>query len=252
MSLCQTGEAMITFTNHKRRQSPWIAITLLSILAWSLPTLAQAVTWQDLPFPQDSSWPGSQGSPATTNGNQVTLQGQPVRSTQSFTWGSTFTFKTVLDSRPGSSSDDGSFEFNMIPLGQATNVGLTSYTGLFMQWWNFQPDALGFYQSGSQSGSFVTFGIVAQKTNQVTIAVSGTGLLTWTIDGQTYSNGPQTVPFSQFQLQVTGWQPTDTYHMIDFAAVPEPGTLTLAGPGLAVLLAAARRCKSSGRPQLRF
>jgi len=30
--------------------------------------------------------------------------------------------------------------------------------------------------------------------------------------------------------------------MIDFVAVPEPGTLTLAGLGLAVLLAAARRC----------
>jgi PEP-CTERM motif len=236
---------MITFTNHKCRRSLWIVITLLSVLTGSLATLAQPVTWQDLPFPQDSTWPGSQGSPATTNGHEVVLNGQPVRSTQVFTWGSTFTFKTLLDSRPGSSTDDGSFQFNMIPLGQATNLDLTSYTGLFMAWWNFQPDALAIYQSGTQSGSFIPFGIVAQKTNQVTIAVSGTGLLTWTIDGQTYSNGTVTLPFSQFQVQVEGWQPTDTYHMIDFAAVPEPGTLTLAGLGLAVLLAAARRCKSS-------
>ena len=238
---------MITFTNHKRRQSLGIAIALLSLLlAWSLPTRGQSTSWQDLPFPQDSTWPGSQGSPATTNGNQVTLQGQPVRSTQVFTWGSTFTFKTVLDSRPGNSTDDGSFQFNMIPLRQATNLDLTSYTGLFMAWWNFQPDALAIYQSGTQSGSNIPFGIIAQKTNQVTIAVFQNGLLTWIIDGQTYSNGTVTMPYSQFQVQVTGWQPTDTYHMIGFAAVPEPGTLTLAGLGLAVLLAGVRRCKSSG------
>jgi hypothetical protein len=236
---------MNTFPSHKRTQSLWIAITLLSVLTGSLATRAQSVTWQDLPFPQDSNWPGSQGSPATTNGNEVVLQGQPVRSTQVFTRGSSFTFKTLLDLRPTGFGDDGSFQFNLIPVGEATNVGLTSYTGLYMAWWNFQPDALALYESGSQSGSFIPFGIVAQKTNQVTIAVSGTGLLTWTIDGHTYSSGTETVPFSQFQVQVEGWQPTDTYHMIDFAAVPEPGTLTLAGLGLAVLLAAARRCKSS-------
>ena len=236
---------MNTFMNHKRMQSLWIAITLLSMLAWSLPTRGQSTTWQDLPFPQDSNCPDSQGSPATTNGNEVVLHGQPVRSTQVFTWGSTFTFKTVLDLRPGSFTDDGSFQFNLIPLGQATNLDLTSYTALYMTWWNFQPDALTILQSGTQSGPLIPFGIVAQKTNQVTIAVSGTGLVTWIIDGQTYSSGTVTVPFSQFQVQVEGWQPTDTYHMIGFAAVPEPGTLTLAGLGLAVLLAAARRCKSS-------
>src|SRR5712671_2901783 len=128
------GEAMNTFPSHKGTQSLWIAITLLSVLTGSLTTRAQSVTWQDLPFPQDSSWPGSQGSPATTNGNDVVLHGQPVRSTQTFNWGSTFSFKTLLDVRPGSSTDDGSFQFNLIPVGEAPNVGLTSYTGLFMQW----------------------------------------------------------------------------------------------------------------------
>ena len=234
---------MTTFTNHKSTQSFWITTTLLSMLAGSL--TARAVTWQDLPFPQNSGWPGSQGSPATTNGNQVTLQGQPVRSTQTFTWGTTFTFKTVLDGRPNSPTDDGAFEFNMIPLGQATNLDLTSYTFLDMAWWNFQPDGGNIYQSGPQVGSTVPFGIVAHKTNQVTIAISGTGLLTWIIDGQTLSSGTVTMPYSQFQVQILGWQPTDTYHMIDFTAVPEPGTLTLAGLGLVVLIAAARRCKSS-------
>lgn len=234
---------MTTFTSHKHTQSFWTTITVLSILPGSL--TARAVTWQDLPFPQDSTWPGSQGSPATVSGNQVTLQGQPVRSVETFAWGTTFTFKTVLDSRPGSPTDDGSFQFNMIPLGQPTNLNLTSYTFLAMAWWNFQPDGLQIFQSGPQVGSTVPFPIVAQKTNQVTIAISGTGLVTCIIDGQTLTSGTVTMPYSQFQVQVEGWQPTDTYHMIDFAVVPEPGTLTLAGLGLVVLIGAARRFKLS-------
>src|SRR6266403_5105886 len=44
---------------------------------------AQSITWQFLPFPQNSDWPGPQGTQAVTNGTQVTLQGWPVVTAQS-------------------------------------------------------------------------------------------------------------------------------------------------------------------------
>jgi len=195
----------------------------LSVFGVALAGRAQSVTWQILPFPQNSDWPGPRGAPATTNGNVVTLQGQPVRSTQTFTPGTTFTFNVVLESRPTGPGDDGALWFFLIPTGLPTNLDLTSYLLLEMAFRNYEPDGLAISQSGTQIGSDIPFPIVAQVTNHVSISVSESGLLTWAINGQVYSSGTVSVAYSPFQVQMDGWQPTDVWQVSDFT-VGTPST----------------------------
>ena len=56
-------------------------LTVVSICCWTMSGVAQSITWEILPWPDNQSW-GSHGSPATTNGNVITLTGQDVLSVQ--------------------------------------------------------------------------------------------------------------------------------------------------------------------------
>ena len=77
------------------------------MFACQTPANAQSVTWQILPF-YKSDWPGSQGSPATTNGDVVSLHGQPVRTVQTFSGPLKISYDMQLNSRV---STDGNLQF---------------------------------------------------------------------------------------------------------------------------------------------
>jgi hypothetical protein len=92
---------------------------VLSICSWTTSVLAQTVTWEILPWPSNQNWPGPQGSPAVTNGNQIILTGQDVLSAQVFTAPLTISYDVLL---PVKSTTDGIIELFFVPTGEPTNL----------------------------------------------------------------------------------------------------------------------------------
>jgi hypothetical protein len=82
-----------------------------------------------------------------------------------------------------------------------------------------------------------------QTTYHNVIDVSATGELTWTINNLTNSiPSAVTVPFSQFQLEFEGWQPSGpTWTVSNFTVVPEPNAATLVALGVVSTLLFGRK-----------
>jgi hypothetical protein len=193
------------------------AFVLLSMCVWTMSAFSQSVTWQILPFPQDSNWGGSKGAPATTNGNVVTLRGQPVETLQVFTPPATFSFDVVLQTEDHNASD-GAFELYFIPTGLPTNLFPTPYLSPRITYQLNGSDSLAVEQGlpPVELVSGIPFTVTTGTTYHVTLVIAANGQLTWTINGQTYVSGTVSVPFNQFQVYVTGWQPTDVWLMSNF------------------------------------
>jgi hypothetical protein len=208
---------------------------------WSAPANAQSVTWQILPFPQ-INWGGSQGQPATTNGNLITLQGQPVRTVQSFSGPLRISYDVVLDAR---ATSDGALELFLIPPGTPTTQMLPSM-GIFMIFRNSGGDGLMIYTNsgGSLAPAMdeIPFSLNAQTLYHVTLDISANGSIRSVINNQTNTiPDTVTVPYPQYQLELQGWQPDDVWHISNVIAVPEPRAVTLVVFGLASILCLVRR-----------
>jgi hypothetical protein len=215
----------------------------LAVCAGAASTQALPITWQDAPWPVDQDWPGPQGSPAVTNGNQITLTGQDVLSVQSFSGPLTISYDLVL---PVKSTTDGIFETYFVPTGQnISNVP--------------NPDIV-LYMTESQGGAdslaaakdrFATvlwganpFAIATQTVYHVAINIAGNGQVAWSINGNDVGlSNSVVVPYSSFQIRLSSWQPTQEWDVTNFAVVPEPATVTLLGAGLVGLFAVVRRRK---------
>jgi hypothetical protein len=192
--------------------------------AWTLPVRAQ--TWQALPFPSDSSWPGPFGQPAVITNNEIILDGQPVRSVQTFSGPLTINFDVSLDAR---TTTDGALEMYFIPPGQSLSNSLTNATHFRIVYRNdptLGPDALYFEQIISATTATPLWGptpfpVATGTVYHVNMDVSPTGALRLNIDGKAFSlSNTVNVPFGQFQIQLEGWQPDDVWHVTDFTAVP--------------------------------
>jgi hypothetical protein len=185
---------------------------------------AQSITWQALPFPSDSNWPGPRGQLATITGDSVVLDGQPARSTQVYTAPATINCDTVWEA---GSTTDGGVQLYLIPTGVSTNVGSFPDSVFF---------ELGYDDNGQGTIDIVQrhgpspdtilwsadFPVVAGATNHVTLGVATNGQVSLSVNGQPYSL-PSTaaITFSQFQVEVWGWQPNDFWGVLN-ATVTTP------------------------------
>ncbi len=184
---------------------------------------AQSVTWQILPFPTNSNWPGPQGEPAVTNGNTVTLDGQPVRTVQTFTPPVTISYDMSLDAR---STSDGYLALYFMPPGQGTG-NPDPATVAFTIYRNDGQDALRIDQDAPSGNTTVwgevPFSVSAETNYHVVMTVSSGGQLTWSINGEAYSiTSNVTVPFNPFQLEVESWQPGDIWQVSNFTVTTAP------------------------------
>jgi hypothetical protein len=211
-------------------------------------SLVQAQTWQALPFPSDSDWPGPFGSPAVISPNKISMTGQPVRTLESYSGPLTITFDTFLQTNL---TANGSLNVLFGPSGTASNL-----TPLPSLW--FEMDL----PNGNGSGAFLqleewtsvhsrtsiwtsAFSFAVGATNHVSLTLSSGALTGFTVNNQSYTAPVSAVlPVSPFQIQMSSQQPTDPWTVLNFAVVPEPTTFTLAGVGLLGLLFVAKRPRS--------
>jgi hypothetical protein len=217
----------------------------LAVCSWVVSTQAQTVTWQDLPWPADQNWLGPQGSPAVTNGNQITLTGQDVLSVQSFSGPLTISYDLLL---PAKSTSDGIFETFFVPIGEATTNIPNPDIELQMNETQSGNDSL---EAVKDHGSTILWGnnpfsIITQTVYHVSISVAANGQVGWSINGNDVGlSNSVVVPYSSFQLRLSSWQPTQEWDVSNFAVVPEPATVTLLGAGLIGLFTIVRRRRSS-------
>jgi len=232
---------MTTFKKSAILSSLKLATSIFLVgLAWAPLARSQSLTWQAIPFQADSSWPGPFGSPATITPSQVVLNGQPVRSVQSYTGPLGFSCDATLTH---DAVGEGGFWLSVIPTGQPTNLDLTSgflfdigygdSYGPQLELWN--------YATTTEIWSNA-FPFSAGTTYHMSIGVAANGLLSLNVDGTPYVlPNSATLGAGAFQLQMQGWQPSNTWTAGNFAMVPEPSTVALAVTGLLGLVAFARK-----------
>ncbi len=237
---------MSTFYRSATFPRAWVFLT---IFLGAVSAYSRTVTWDAVPFPTDSNWGGPTGQPASISSNEVVLDGQPARSEETFSGPFVFSCDVSLDARNAS---DGAFWLFFIPPETPLDHGLTN--SVFFQLGydgNSGIDTTGlFRRSGTGPDTAlwtITNPLSAGTTNHISLGVAADGTLSLSLNGQPYSL-PDTalLPFSQFQMQIQGWQPDNFWHVTNFTAVPEPSTVGLVGLGLAGLLVGSRRRKSGG------
>jgi len=222
-----------------------LALTFLCLLAWTRPASSQGVTWQALPFPVDTDWHGPIGQPSTITSNQVVLQGQPVRSLQTYSGPLTLSCTASLSNDVTS---QGGFWLSLIPLGQALNSNLTSGILFSISYGNSYGNQIQLYSylPGGQSTELWSnsFPIAVGANYQLNMGVAANGVLSLNVNGQSYPlPNSTTLPFSQFQIQMQGWSPPETWTASNFAVVPEPATAVLVAVSLAGFATLLRRRK---------
>jgi hypothetical protein len=216
----------------------------LAVCSWVALTHAQTVTWQDLPWPADQDWPGPQGSPAVTNGNQITLTGQDVLSVQSFSGPLTISYDVLL---PVKSTTDGSFETYFVPTGEGISNGPNPDVELLM---NESQSGNDFLTATKNHGANTLWGnnpysINTQTVYHISIGIAANGQVDWSINGNDVGlSNSVVVPYSSFQVRLSSWQPTQDWQVSNFVVVPEPATVTLLSTGLVGLFVVVRRRRS--------
>jgi hypothetical protein len=200
---------MRSFRSHLSQRSLCVFAVFVFSMLGKTPASAEPVTWQILPFYQ-SDWLGSQGSPATTNGDVISLHGQPVRTVQSFSGGSLkISYDVMLSARD---STDGTLQFAFVPSGLASN-SIHPGMALDFSYINGGTDNLAMWNLLSNDGATqlwgdVPFSISAQTVYHHEIIISSLGRLTWIVDNETNSiPSGITIPFPSYQLELQGWQP---------------------------------------------
>lgn len=223
------------------------ALVFVTIFIGAVSAYAGAVTWDAEPFPTDSDWGGPQGQPATISANEVILDGQPVRTEQTFSGPFLFSCDIVLDAK---NTPDGALWLFLIPPTTPLDHGLTNSVFFQLGYDGTSVDTTGlFLRSGTGPDTIlwsITNPLSAVVTNHIALGVAANGALSLSLNGQseTLSNSA-ILPFGSFQMQMEGWQPNNFWDVTNFTVVPEPTTVTLVGLGLTGLFVGVRRRKQA-------
>jgi hypothetical protein len=193
---------------------------VLSICSCTISVFAQT-TWEILPWPSNQDWTGPQGSPATTNGNVITLTGQDVLSAQVFTAPLTISYDMLL---PAKSTTDGIIELFFVPTGEPTN--LTPNPGVELFWFESQTGNDGLEVAENYTTTLwgpVPQPLTAGTTYHFSVSVATGGQVSWSINGVNVGlSNSVVVPYTNFQIRLSSWQPTQIWQISNFTVGSAP------------------------------
>jgi hypothetical protein len=178
---------------------------------------SQPVEWEKLPFPSGSDWPGPRGLPAVVEPEGMLIQGQPVRSRETFRGPVTVACDVtaeylhaeladmlIMAVPSGSAKDgdtsrvDGTQQFR-IRLGQGNQLMFgANVDGSWRDVWNTNLPIL-----------------KVGEPHRLELELGGETLRVW-VDGQEYKGGKAPSLPAEYYLQIWNWQPSSRWRVRNF------------------------------------
>jgi hypothetical protein len=193
----------------------------------SAPGASGPLDWYIQPFPVNSDWPGPKGEPAKWIDGELLLTGQPVRSRRSFSAPVTVSWETVLEKRY---THDGAlnvmFEPEGLPLDRqgeqvvAFSMGYghngTDDGTAHLAVWQQMALRENFHPIGKKLWGEEQITFVAGELYRVTLEIEADGMRA-TVNGREYQMSGVNLPYRRFHIAIEGWQPTNRWHLHNFA-----------------------------------
>jgi len=200
-------------------------VILLALIAVGLfgggcatPSRPQPLAW-DVVNLKDNDWSGPPRQMPVIEGDDLVLRGQEVRTQRTYSAPVTVEFDVMLEERL---ANDGYLTCLFVPATQAVDRDLER--GLMLQ---FRYDRSGdwmsvyelfqhrpIYQGKDWSNSPLT--IKPGSWHHLKYEAEKDGLRI-TVDGQPYNSGGVVVPYDTFYIELSGWQPTNRWHVRNFS-----------------------------------
>jgi len=170
------------------------------------------VEWDFLPFQTDSNWGGSKGAATVIEKDAILLQGQPVRTRETYPSPLTTEFNASLEDR---TATDGNLRVMFLRAGQPKNADPTGYIMFCLTYRNNGQDELELYGQGGRLWQ-QPFTVEAGLAYHIKLELRPETGIVVTINGKTFELTSGQVSFSPVAIQLQGWQPTDRWHVRNF------------------------------------
>jgi hypothetical protein len=176
--------------------------------------VGRAIEWETLPYPTAHDWPGPRGKRAEVEAESMLVQGQPVRSRETFRAPITVSCEVTCENLHVASAD---FLLEFVPTGLAKDAVVDKVAGT--QRLSFgvgSTERLAFCcHDGARWREVWTSGLPAMKANEphrMEIEL-GPDRLRVRVDGQEYDAGKVPAPPEEFHLQLWNWQPSSRWRV---------------------------------------
>ena len=193
------------------------------LLAWGCATSGpKQLAWDTLPFPRNSNWTGPQGSTATIEGADLVLQGQMVRTHQTYTKPLVVECQVEVESRAAS---DGYFAIEFLPEDAPRDVTPTHFRSFQIIYRNpgaySGRDGLAVFGRDDSSGNKMLWGeepfsVVAGQPCSIRLEISADHVRA-VVNGKTYDLKAVQIPYDRFYIQLEAWQPLNRWHVKQFS-----------------------------------
>jgi hypothetical protein len=179
------------------------------------------IVWNQLPFPKDSDWPGSKGTPPTVVQGELVLEAQDVRSQRSYSVPLTIECEAYPDNPTAPHTW---LQVKFVPVGQPTDREPTQSTKLVMGNRHGPP-------SGDQNVVFIQrhdgsvtkeiwgeqpFTIKTGEPYRLKLEILPDRMRI-TLNGQAFDAPGVTLGYKAFHIQLDGWQPPNRWHVRSFS-----------------------------------
>lgn len=196
-------------------------LTLVLLGTGCATTGRHSLTWDALPFPQDSDWPGPKGAPAQVENGDLILQGQRVRTRMVYSAPLVIECAVELEDRL---APDGYVGLEIVPGNSPRDMAPPDFRSFRMIYRNpgaySGRDGLDVCGREGPSGDRILWGeepftVKARTTYAIRLEVAADHMRA-IINGTSYDLKGVKVPYKQFCIQLVSWQPTDRWHVRNF------------------------------------
>jgi hypothetical protein len=174
--------------------------------------------WYVLTF-NDDDWGGSPRLAPLIDGDDLVLRGKEVRTRRAFSAPVTVQFDVMLERR---TANDGALTFGLVPTSQPIDIDLERWMDMALTY-DSAGDRLRVEERFQRWPKIISkawqthaFTIQPGKYHHLECQVSKTGTRLF-VDGREYSTGGLIVPYDKFYIILSGWQPTNRWHVRNFA-----------------------------------